>query len=422
MSGVPLRPTRFPSPTTWFTATSFFEAVGDQMARTLLPIIAVGTLGAGTATVGILNALGLSAFLLLGTAFGEIGDRLSRPTGMMTMSSAVRAAAACGGVIAWLMGAFHGPFGLTILVAIALAVGVADVAFTTGRSILVPRLVAPEQVRSVIGRVQAAAKVGTALAPAALTGLLLLGAPPWAWISVAGMYLCSILTQGRYRDTDGTRGTTLVRRSLRQQFDQGIGHLLQNSTLRRITTAHALTNSAVMAANTLLPVIALDTLRLDTSVFAALGLAGAMSGILGAALGSAITDWAGLRVVQIASALLQTAAAVSLLSGGVILHVLPGPALLWIGVYYAVSGFSTSVSAVAGSDLVVRLTPRSSIGIVSGAQRTTTMGVMPLSALAAGIVGTSAGIGPACALWCVLALLAALPCLRLTEPQDASTV
>ena len=50
--------------------SSAFEGVGDEGSRIVIPIIAVSMLGAGALEVGIINALSLSAFLVLGVPIG----------------------------------------------------------------------------------------------------------------------------------------------------------------------------------------------------------------------------------------------------------------------------------------------------------------------------------------------------------------
>lgn len=399
----------------WFTLTTFAEAIGDQMARTLAPIIAVSLLGAGTATVGLLHSLGLGMFLVLSIPLGVLGDRISRPTAMMTTSTALRMAVIACGVLAWTLGGLEGTVGIGILLGIMLIIGIADVTFTTGRSILVPRLVPADQIRPMMGTVQTAAQIGTVLAPVALTALLALAAPPLAWIGVVLTYLASLLTQSRLRGHDRPADHASVPRPRAGSppFRAGISHLLAEPTLRRVTASSALYNAAVMAANTLLPVIALTELHLVPAVFAAIGGLGAIGGILGAASASRITARYGLRRVRITAALTMGSGVVLVLLLTTDAGFLPGPAALWIGVFYALSGFCTSVSAVAGADLIARLCPPEMLGAVAGAQRTATMGIMPVSALLIGLLGTLLGTTIATGAWLVLALAATVPCLRL---------
>ncbi|MDN5821032.1 MAG: MFS transporter [Brachybacterium sp.] len=401
----------------WFTFTTFAEALGDQMARTLAPILAVSLLGAGTAAVGLLHSLGLGMFLLLSIPLGLLGDRLSLPTAMMATSTVLRMTVIACGVLIWALGGLEGTTGIGILLGIMLVIGIADVVYTTGRSILVPRLVPADQIRPTMGRVQTAAQIGTVLAPVALTALLALAAPPLAWVGAALAYLASALTQGRLREHDRAAGPTSASRYARRpsRFRDGICHLLAEPTLRRVTASSALYNAAVMAANTLLPVIALTELHLSPAVFTGIGSLGAVAGIIGAAAASRITARYGLRAVRISAALTTGTGVLLILLMTTDSAPLPGPVAIWIGIFYALSGLCTSVSAVAGADLIARLCPPEMLGAVAGAQRTATMGIMPVSALLIGLLGTLLGTTIATSVWLVLALAAAIPCFRLQE-------
>lgn len=79
------------SPPRWFILTAALEAVGDGIARSLLPIVAVTILGAGPAYIGVLNAVALAGFLLLSLPLGALADRWSAPVKMMSASSLARA-------------------------------------------------------------------------------------------------------------------------------------------------------------------------------------------------------------------------------------------------------------------------------------------------------------------------------------------
>ncbi|WP_172895812.1 MFS transporter [Brachybacterium vulturis] len=398
----------------WFAATSFSEALGDQMARSLAPIIVVSMFGAGTATIGLLHSLGLGMFLLLSIPLGHLGDRLSRPITMKTTSTVLRMVVLALALLAWALDRLEGSAGIMILLGLMAVIGIADVAFTTGRGIAVPRLVPLDQIRSAMGTVHTTAQIGTVLAPLALTALLAVAVPPLAWVAVILAYLMSVLSQGRYRGIDIPAGDSSgQRRGRRVPLKDGISHLLSEPTLRRVTASSALYNAAVMAANTLLPVIALTELGLSPAAFAAIGGAGAVAGVIGAASASRITARHGLRRVRIGAALAAGSGVLLVLLLTVRDGLLPGPAVLWLGAFSAVSGVCTSVSAVAGADLIARFTPGEKLGAVAGAQRTATMGIMPVSALLIGLLGTLLGTTLATSVWLGLTLAAAVPCFRL---------
>lgn len=64
----------------WLNLATLLESTGDSFSRSLLPIIAVSFLGAGTGTVGVVNSLGLFAFLGLSLPIGVFADRFGKPS------------------------------------------------------------------------------------------------------------------------------------------------------------------------------------------------------------------------------------------------------------------------------------------------------------------------------------------------------
>ena len=107
---------------------SAFEGIGDEASRVVIPIVAVSMLGAGSWEVGIINALGMSAFLVLGLPVGVWVDRLRRRRLMIT-ADVFRAVVVLSVPAAFMAGA------MTIghlLVCVAL-ISVADVVFTTAQ-------------------------------------------------------------------------------------------------------------------------------------------------------------------------------------------------------------------------------------------------------------------------------------------------
>lgn len=412
-----LLPHRWRRPT-WFILTSGLESVGDGITRSLLPIIAVAALGAGPAFLGVLNSLSLLGFLLLSLPLGALADRWSAPARLMSVSSGLRAGVMVLGVGSWVLGWLQGAGGMVVLLLMALVIGVADVAFTSGRGILIPRLVPADRIRSLVGRVQSISQVGSLAAPLVLSALLTVVAAPLAWLAAGAAYLVSLGTQIPLRRADAVEGTDRPRESLRTQMRQGFSHLKSVRQLRLITVANTLVNASNMVANTLLPVIALTTLGIAPAHFAALGSLGAVAGILGAAIASPITVAVGLRWARILTGACATIGVLIVLTAVTAGTLLPGSSLLWIAVQYTLTFFSTSLAQVAGADLIARLTPRESLGVVAGAQRTVVLGAMPASALAIGGLASTASLAIAIWFWLGLTALSLVPAARLKDPPD----
>lgn len=131
---------------------SAFEGAGDEASRALIPIIAVSMLGAGALEVGVINALAMSAFLVLGLPIGVWVDRL-RPHRLMIAADVFRALVVLSVPTAFLAG------GMTIghlLVGVAL-ISVADVVFTAAHGVFVPAVVGPDRISDAHARLQSAA-------------------------------------------------------------------------------------------------------------------------------------------------------------------------------------------------------------------------------------------------------------------------
>ena len=117
-----------------FTA-SIGDGIGDDVLRSMLPVIAVAVLGAGAFQTSVLNALGMAAFLLLGVPAGVLVDRWSKKS-TLVLANVVRAAAVASVPIAYVLGALS----IWHLFAVAAIVSVADVVFTTAQSAMMPLL------------------------------------------------------------------------------------------------------------------------------------------------------------------------------------------------------------------------------------------------------------------------------------------
>lgn len=404
-----------PSPPGWFIVTAALESVGDGIARSLLPIVAVTILGAGPAFIGILNAVSLAGFLLLSLPLGALADRWSAPVRMMSASSLARAVAVLAGLCAWALGMLDGVLGLVLLLAMALIIGIADVVFTSGRQILLPRLVPIGQIRPLVGKVQSASQASTLAAPVVLTVLLSLFAAPMAWIGAAVSYLASIFAQSALRSADARERPDVPIRTLHAQMREGFSLIWYVPQLKMITAANMLMNSSSMVANTLLPVIALTTLRIPAAHFAALGSLGAVAGIAGAAMASGITSKLGLRWTRVGTSVCASIGIVIILLLVARPGFLPGPPLAWVGAQYTLTFLSTALALVAGSDLIARLVPRESLGVAAGAQRTLVMGAMPVAALAVGGLASVTTMSTAIGVWLALATLSLLPTSFLKE-------
>lgn len=386
---------------------SFLESLGDSFSRSLLPIVAVSFLNTGTQIVGIINSFGLIAFLLLSLPLGILADRTGAPHKLMLFGTISRAVLTLSVVFTFSLGLLKDGIGIAILMMLALLIGIADVAFSSGQSLLIPQLVAQSEVRSIYGKVQAISQTGGALGPLMLSVTLAMLVAPIAWIVSAIFYIFSAFSQRTIPVPKAPPTEIRAKQSPFQQVKDGVRELFSHSSLAIVTTSNALTNASVMAANTLVPIIALTILNLSPAQFAFTAIFGSISGILGASYASALTDKFGLAQTRIFSGL---ALFVGIATLCIVVQVqIHQYSLIAICFQYALNGACTAMLMVSGSDLAPQMITVERLGTVMGAARTLVIGVMPLSALTFGMLGAVFGIIPAMWLWLALTLLAVFP-------------
>lgn len=125
------------------------ESIADDVSRSLFPIIAVVSLGGTAAHVGVIHALGMAAFLVLGLPIGVWVERM-RKKYVMLAADAVRAVALASIPAAHLIGV------LTIyqLLLVAAILSVADCFFSSASSVVLPSTVPADSLGLAAGRMQ----------------------------------------------------------------------------------------------------------------------------------------------------------------------------------------------------------------------------------------------------------------------------
>lgn len=391
-------------------ATGAAEGFGDALIRTLLPILAVTVLGLGTGFVGALNAVSLTAFLLLGMPAGMLIDRVRNRTGAMGAATLARCLVAVLLTAGYCLELLSGP----ALLGAAVLVGVADVVFTTAQSTVIPAAVPPRGLKAAYSRLALVNQAASTTAAAAGSAALALLGLPGMMLAAAASYAGSLVFQRGIRVSPGQRveRVQLVRRVQGRQaggqFRRGFATLRRTPALWALTLSGTLTNAGAMLGNTVLPVFILRDLGIDPAAYAALGIVAAAGAMAGAAAAPRLTSGLGLQVLRTGAALL----AVPAVGLAVACQWLPGPEITWLAGQSLAWSFLVSVSAVAGAEVLPRTVAPGELATVGSAQRTITLGVMPVAAVLGGFAAGLAGPVPLLVTWALLSGAAALPLLQ----------
>lgn len=394
-SSVSGRPLRF------ILATSGAEGFGDALTRTLLPILAVAVLGLGTGFVGLLNAVSLTAFLLLGMPVGMLIDRIRNRTGAMAASTLTRCLVGTLLAAGYWADLLSGP----ALLGAAILLGVADVVFTAAQSTVIPAAVPAAGLKSAYSRLALVNQGASTTAAAAGSAALALLGLPAMMLAAAASYAGSLLFQRGIRVSPARPAP---RNRAGGQFRHGFTILRRTPALWALTLSGCLTNAGAMLGNTVLPVFVLRDLGIEPAVYAALGLVSAAGAMAGAAAAPRLTSGLGLKVLRTGAALL----AVPAVGLAAACQWLPGADIGWLAAQSLAWSFLVSVSAVAGAEVLPRTVAPEKLATVGSAQRTLTLGVMPVAAVLGGAAAAAAGPVPLLVVWALLSGAAALPLLR----------
>lgn len=380
-------------------ASSAFETLGDGTIRMLLPLIAVSTLGAGTFHIGLLNALGLSAFLILGLPIGVLVDTFPRLK-LMLLADILRAALLLIIPALCFLGLLH----LWQLFVIAGILSICDVVFTSANGAAIPDLVGPRQVSTAYAQLQRVSSVASLGAPLIATGVLKILAAPLALLISSFGYLISGLMLPRTPALEtGTKKppTPPFWASLRL----GLLTTLQHPIMRQLLISGMLLNAATMLGNSVLAVYAMRDLGFQPATFAVLGIFGALGGLIAGLAAPKLLDLLGIGRLRITATLLCIPA-VSLQP---LATILPGNAFTWFAASSFGWAFALILASVAGAGIIPQLCESSILGTVMASNRFFTLGIMPIASICGGSVAILSGPEPILWAWAVLAGCSALP-------------
>ncbi|WP_406630113.1 MFS transporter [Amycolatopsis sp. WGS_07] len=379
----------------WASGTvSFF---GTAVSTVALPLVALSVLGASTFEAGVISAAGLVAWLLLGLVAGARIERVRRRP-LLIGCDVVRAVALATIPAAYVLGI------LTIaqLVVVALVVGVGSVFFDIAVQTYLPSVVSRDELVAGNSKLQVsenAAKTGGPAVGGALVSAI--GAPVTILVDVASYVfsaLCLVAVRKREEPPEQT-----APRPVGARVREGLHAVLGDPVLRPLTMVAASLNFLGAGFDTLLVPYLLRGLELTPALIGVLVALGGVGGVLGAALGPAIARRFGDARAMVVTALV-----------GPLLSLLVPAAFGGTGLVLFAVGLIGREVCIAVYSLLARsyrqlTTPAGLLARVTASIKFLSWGVLPLGALAGGLLGQV--LGNRAGMWaiCLALLLTPLP-------------
>lgn len=358
--------------------------LGGQVTELAIPVLAVLLLHATELEVGVLNAAGVAAFLVVGLPAGAWIDRM-RKRHVMIWADAVRAVALGALPLLWWAGVLE----MWHLYAVALVVGVATVFFDVSYQSLIPSLVRPAQMAEANGKLEATYQVANIGGPAVGGWLIAIVAAPLAILATVGTYLASFVALLLTRDHEQPRAAD-DRAPMLQEIGEGLRWVFGNPLLRRIVGTTGVSNFSSTLSFTLLPIFLLRELGLSPAAMGVIFSLGAVGGLAGAIATPHI-----VRLVGEARAIPLSAIAFSVVACFLPLAAtFPAVAFPLLVAQGFVASFTVLLYNITQVTFRQRITPSRLLGRMNASIRFCVWGVMPLAALAAGGLGTWLGVVP----------------------------
>lgn len=361
-------------------AAAAASKLGTQISYLAIPLLAVTTLDASPAQVGLLGTLSTVSFLAIGLPAGVWVDRLRRRR-LQILADLTRMVLLASVPVTWWLGWLS----MELLYAVVLAVGVGTVFFDVAAQSYLPQIVGRD------GLVVANARLASADAVSQVAGrsvggfVVQLLTAPVALLVDATSYLWSALCLLRIRDPDA-RPPARPDRHLAREIGQGIRFVLGHPLLRPLAAAGAVTNLSVQLTVTLMPLVFVRELGLSAGalgLYLAVGGAGVLVGSLNA---NRVARWLGygraMWIVGLVSA--PAKLVIPLIDRGPLLWLAAGGWLL--------TTVQVGINNVLQVSLRQRVTPDGLLGRMNATMRFLLTGAVALGAAAAGLLGEVAGL------------------------------
>ncbi|MEU0096780.1 MFS transporter [Kribbella sp. NPDC006257] len=357
----------------WYWGSQTASAVGDRLTGFAVPSIAILTLDASSAQVGVLAALGWLAYPALGLFAGAALAHVQRRRVMIAgevMRFAVFATVPLAALAGWVT-----TTQLFVVVAVA---GVATVFVDIAGQSYLPALVDPRSLVGANARLQSSDSLSKLVGPA-LAGLALKITGPYAGLLLSALpFLGS--AAGRTRIQTLEPPLEQAQDPLSTRIRRGFSFVWQHYLLRQLVIAAAIRSFGAGIVDAVLLLFAYRVLGLSSLEGGLLIAAGSIGGLLGAFIANRLAARLGTRRTLLLTgveALCWLTIPLCLVTAPVIaLIAIRIAASIWLPVWNIVT---TSVRQ--------ELTPAALQSPVHATARTLTSSTVPLGAVIGGLAG-----------------------------------
>lgn len=378
----------------WWAAAA--DNVGDGVFAAALPLLAV-TVTRDPVLISTVSAATYLPWLLLSLPAGAIVDRRDR-VGLMWQSQVVQAVIV--GAVTVLLAA--GKASVPVLAVMGFGLGAGEVVFANASQAVLPDIVPAALLSRANGNQYTVANAGQLFIGPPIGSLLFAAAVALPFGVDAGSFALSaglLATLPRRPRAGGPRPP------VRTAIAEGVRWLRRHRLLRTLAGLLAVNTFCFQLGNVTVVLLATQTLHVSDRGYGLLLAGAAVGSVLGGVVTTAIVS----RIGEMRALLIALGANVLIFAG---LGFSPDAVVL--GALLGLNGFATTMWSVITLSTRQRMVPPDLLGRVNSAYRMLGWGLMPLGALAGGLIAREFGIRaayPVAGALRGIALLAALPVL-----------
>lgn len=412
------------------TDAFFVQAFGPW-----IEIVAVALLAASAWQMGLLNALSMVAFMILGIPIGVFVDRFEA---VRVLKLALVAKVALAAVLVAVAASGH----LTIpfLLAFATVMGIVTVATETAQVSTVPALTDHErQISRTVANIATWDRIASLVAPVAVAyGVTMLGANWTLLAAVVFAVLAMILalsiarpraTQAGVESGDGgaeadadagepaAAAQAPAKQSFWEQVKDGWAVLVADRQLAGMTWLSAFTNAGLSMGAAVESILVIQTLDLGVEFYGILGSLAAVSGVAASFVSGRIADAVPVRKLYVWGGMGQCVAA----SLPLFAFAAPQVAVVLLIMHTMAWGLILTITNVASQIYAATTVEQRLLGRISAFRRTLTRGLVPVGSVVGGVLGTVVDLWLPLLLWPVFTLFGVLIYMALDRRRGPDT-
>jgi MFS family permease len=361
------------------------STIGDQMSGLALPVLAVTMLQATEWQVGMMNAAGLSMFLLIGLPAGAWVDRWLKRR-VMIFADTVRLLVVLSVPLAWWAGILN----MTFIIIGAAIISAANVFFDVAYQSVLPIMLPKEHMAKANSALETTNQTSMLAGPAVVGFLLSIVKAPVLMLVDAVSFLVSLVSISLIK-IDETTIAKKDRGRLRDEIAEGVRFVTKHPIIGRITATTSISNFFGSAVHTLTPILVLRTMNVPPALYGLAFTAAAAAGLLGAISASKIGAKFGQGNTVIGAMCLSGIAMIGFPIAASIGNVNAFPIVIASEALLSFAGLVYNITQVSARQA---LCPEHLLGRMNASIRFFVWGVMPISALLAGAFATWFGMIP----------------------------